>query len=670
MKGVILVAGRGTRMYPFADTKPKALLKVLNKPIIQWSIEALYANGIKDIVFVISPDDFGRQLKEFIQKLELPDLKSYFVEQTEALGTGHALQITEGNFEAGEQMLILYGDDVYGPDNIKQLLDIENLGIIGTEVENPERYGIFKTDETGNLIELVEKPAEYIGNLANIGVIKLDTRIFETFTRTQKSTRGEYELTDGITLLAKDTPIKVVKSTDYWVPIGYPWQLIEANTTLAQKVSEDIQGIVETNVHINGTVVLPKSSVIKAGTYIEGTLIVGENTAVGPNAYIRGVVTVGNNSQIGYGVEVKDSIIGDNSKASHLAYIGCSVLGDNIRFGSHSSTAVRRHDRANIKTPVRGKMIDTGHAKLGSFIGDNAMIGVGTLIYPGRKIAANEMTLPGQTVSKDLFTPDYPNRYKPYSILNIEGGTLLLEVFEKYQEAKYEKLFLVDLDDTLLNANLVKYTVNNFFNKNLSEIGADFWRKSYDQTRKEHLYDVDAHQTLLRNEFASGGKTISKQELWKHYETAITTPETDFKYGNLLDFLNSLDENSAFLILSKGQIEFQKLKIAHLFTYLKKLPLGLLHLENLSKNVFWEQLSKNKSLLEIFHGKLTFIDDRIDELVGLYDALNQDREISLVKVYDDKFNIKDLDLLRSGQLQDTQVQIQEINLNQKIQIQH
>jgi len=402
MKALLPVAGNGTRMYPLGLTTPKCLVPILNKPLLQWSIESLTQNGITEIVLVINAGEFGQKIQDFVKQSFSKNVKITFATQQEQLGTAHVIQMAKDFFAKDEEFVFLYGDDLYGPANIAAVLQIKGLAVTGSPVKDPEKWGIFQTDEQNNLVQVVEKPEKPIGNLANIGCMKLNARVFEIFSQLKPSPRGEYELTESLNILAKETPIQVLQASDYWIPIGYPWHILEATELLAPKIESKIEGTVEENVQIKGKVVLPKSSTIKSGTYIEGNLVIGENTTLGPNAYIRGDTSVGNNCKVGFSVELKNSVVGNYTHIPHLSYIGDSVLGEHINFAGGSLVANFRHDGKTVQTPVKGQMVETHRVKFGTVIGDNVMLGAATKIYPGRKIWPGKTTLPGQIVDKDI----------------------------------------------------------------------------------------------------------------------------------------------------------------------------------------------------------------------------------------------------------------------------
>lgn len=401
MKAILPVAGSGTRMYPLGVTTPKCLLPILNKPLIEWTLEALHQNGVTEVILVISAGVFGQKIRDYLTSHSYP-ISIQFAVQEQQLGTAHVVQMAADFFQPGEEFIFMYGDDLYGPGNLAEIMAAPGLAVMGKEVTDPEKWGILQHDAEGRLLHVVEKPTEFVGNLASIGCMKLNTRVFELYDQLEISPRGEYEITDTLQLLADETTIQVVPSVDYWIPIGYPWHILEATEYLLPQLEAKVEGTVEDNVTIKGNVILPKSSTIKAGTYIEGNVLIGENCIIGPNAHLRENITIGDDCKVGFAVEIKNSVIGNKSQVPHLSYIGDSVLGQAVNFSGQSITANWRHDNQTIHTPIKGQMVDTKRIKLGAVIGDNVHLGTNTNIFPGRKIWPNQTTRPGQVVEKDI----------------------------------------------------------------------------------------------------------------------------------------------------------------------------------------------------------------------------------------------------------------------------
>lgn len=403
MKAVLPVAGNGTRMAPIGVTTPKALIPVLNKPLIEWTFEALAKNGITEVVVITSAGKFGTMIKDHVEKLhDAYPFKISIAVQEQQLGTAHVVQQAKDFFDENEEFIHLYGDDLYGPENIAAVMRATGLAVVGKEVTDPEKWGIFATNENGNLVSVVEKPTEYVGNLANIGCMKLNSKVFQLYDQLQISIRGEYEITDTVQLLAEEQPVTVIPAPDYWIPIGYPWHILEATDQLLPLKEAKVEGEVAETAVLHGNITLPKSSKVLAGSYLEGNILIGENVTIGPNARIRGNAVLGDDVLIGFGVDVARSVIGARTHLAHLAYVGDSIIGEDCNISGGCVVANFRHDAAVVETPVKGVMTSTGRTKFGAVLGNGVKLGVNTSIYPGRKIWPGLTTKPGQVVERDL----------------------------------------------------------------------------------------------------------------------------------------------------------------------------------------------------------------------------------------------------------------------------
>ena len=194
-----------------------------------------------------------------------------------------------------------------------------------------------------------------------------------------------------------------VEAEDYFLPLTYPWNYLEANVELVRRIdNKQILGTLEDNVTIKGNVFIGKGTVVKSNTYIEGPVFIDSNCTVGPFAYIRKDTVIGKGVQIGR-MELFDVVLMDNFTSKHNSYAAHSVIGENGNFGAGTITADYRHDGGNHTTLIDGEKIDSGRRKLGAFIGDNVHTAIGTLIYPGRKLWPGTSTLPGEVLKKDRF---------------------------------------------------------------------------------------------------------------------------------------------------------------------------------------------------------------------------------------------------------------------------
>lgn len=393
-KAVILCAGRSTRTYPLTVNRPKALLMVGGKALIEHILDRL--EGITDeAVLVVG---FGKeQISDKLGK-KYGNIEIKYAEQSEARGTGHALLQAEKFIGKNEKFLIMMGDNLYPRDFIKACASYAGFSILGQEMENTEDFGVLETEDIF-LRGITEKPKLPSSKLVNTGLYVLDDSVFKALKSLKISPRKEYELTDAVSILAGETRIRCFK-TSGWIPITYPWDLLKANRSILSGIKGEVEGEVERHVIIKGEVKIGRKTIVKSGTYIEGPALIGDKCVIGPNAHIRPDTSIGNN--VRFRGEIVNSIIMDNTTAKHNCYIGHSVIGENVNIAAGTVTADYRHDGGQHKTIVKGKNIQTGLTKLGAFIGDNVRTGINTSIYPGRKIWPNLSTLPGAVVDKDM----------------------------------------------------------------------------------------------------------------------------------------------------------------------------------------------------------------------------------------------------------------------------
>ena len=391
IQAVIMAAGKSTRTWPLTLTKPKPLLKVMNKEIIKHNLDAL--QGLVSEVIII----VGFKKEMIIEEIghKYGKLKIRYAEQKRQLGTGHALKYVEKLIKG--KFIVMGGDDIFSKKDIKACLR-HKYAVLGCKVEDPGRFGVFVV-KGKEVKKVVEKPRKFVSDIANAGLYVFDKSVFKFKLR--KSQRGEYEIIDYINALIKKERVVCENVKGRWLSVGYPWDLIEANNVLVSEIKNDIKGKVEKNVIVKGKLKAGKGTEILSGTYIKGNVIIGENCLIGPNCYLRGNTSIGNGCHIGQAVEIKNSVIMDNAKVPHLSYIGDSVIGENSNLGAGTITANLKHDNKNVRSVVKGKIVDTGRRKFGTIIADDVHTGINTTIYPGRKIWPGVSTLPGEIIDKD-----------------------------------------------------------------------------------------------------------------------------------------------------------------------------------------------------------------------------------------------------------------------------
>ncbi len=393
MKAVILAAGEGTRMHPLTTSCPKVMLSVANRPVLEHIIISAKDAGITDFVCVVGY--MGDAVRNYFGNGSSLGVRIDYVEQKEQLGTADAIyavrDLVEGRF------VVLNGDAIIKSSDIRSLMDYkEDIVLALKKLKNPAGYGVVKT-KGSEIVEIIEKPEHNIGNLVNAGIYLFPDLIFDTIRTTEKSVRGEYEITDSINALVGNVRVSYLM-LDTWIDIGRPWNLLDANEYLLSNLKRDVFGKIEPYTTLNGKISVGKGTIIRNGSYILGPVAIAENCDIGPNCFIRPHTSIGNNVRIGNAVEVKNSIVMDGTQIGHLSYVGDSIIGHNCNIAAGTKIANLRHDGKNIQVMVNNTSVDTGRRKLGVIMGDHVHTGINTSINVGVLMDAGRSTYPGEVV--------------------------------------------------------------------------------------------------------------------------------------------------------------------------------------------------------------------------------------------------------------------------------
>ncbi|MGE5474269.1 MAG: bifunctional UDP-N-acetylglucosamine diphosphorylase/glucosamine-1-phosphate N-acetyltransferase GlmU [Ignavibacteriales bacterium] len=425
---VILAAGEGKRM----KTKhSKVTHKILGKALIEWVYDAAKAAGIDKNIIVI-----GHKAEEV--KACMGNKADYAV-QEQQLGTGHAVMQALPLIESKKgNTIIMCGDmPLINSKTIKEAVEnhlkAKSAGtIITADFDNPTGYGRIVKDKSGKVIKIIEEkdasPDERAIKEINSGLYCFDTALLIDAVGKIKNDnkQKEYYLTDVIEILIKDgKKVDTYKIANNFEIMGINdrSQLSQAECIMRKEVLENYMKSGVTIMSPDTITIQPQAqigidTVIYPGTIIEGDTKIGEGCIIGPNsrlvdsvvedgaevqysvilsssigkeshigpfAYLRPGSKIGAGVKIGDFVEIKNSVIGDKSKVSHLSYIGDCDVGQNVNVGC--GTVVVNYD---------------GVKKHRSVIEDNAFIGCNTNLVSPVKVGKNAYTAAGSTITDEV----------------------------------------------------------------------------------------------------------------------------------------------------------------------------------------------------------------------------------------------------------------------------
>lgn len=407
MKGVILAAGKGERLAPLNSRRPKHILPIGGSPLIFHTIRAMQGAGINEIIIVVH--HMGDQIASCVGDGSSFSVGINYVDQGRPGGTGDALRAA-APLIGSEDFLLVYGDLAFKPSSLAEMVSFWKSGkreavIAAVRLPDASEYGAIESS-SGRLLRIMEKSCLPEPGLVNAGMYVLPGHMLKYLEATPLSERGEYELTTTINIAAEDGMVfSVYELKDGgWVDVGRPWNVLEANRLLLDELvrGRSIDGTVEEGVQIRGDVVIERGATVLSGAYIEGPVWISSGCRVGPNCYLRPYTYLAQGVRVGNACEIKGSVVMERTHIGHLSYIGDSVLGMDCNIGAGTITANLRFDERNVRASMKGKMVDTGHRKLGAFLGDGVKTGINVSIYPGVKIGHSSWIGPHASVQRDI----------------------------------------------------------------------------------------------------------------------------------------------------------------------------------------------------------------------------------------------------------------------------
>jgi UDP-N-acetylglucosamine diphosphorylase/glucosamine-1-phosphate N-acetyltransferase len=385
-KCVILAAGEGNRMRPLTYTRPKVMLPIANKPILEHLLEEMIKSGIHEFIFIVGYHD--EQIRNYFQDGNQWGVNIQYCNQRNQLGTADALRMVESL--VNDSFLLANGDVIISHLDILKFMAKDQNMMSTIELQDVSGLGVIECKD-GKVTRIHEKTANPPSHLANAGLYAFTQDIFKAIELTPKSPRGEYEITDSIQILIDSGKQVGYQNLSKWFDLSYPWDLLNANENIMVGLESGNLGEIETNVMLKNAVWVGKGTIIRSGSYIVGPVIIGQNCDIGPNCFIRPSTSIGNNCHIGAAVELKNSIVMSGTKIPHLNYVGDSILGENCNLGAGTKIANLKLDKKNVSV----NSIDTKRRKLGAIIGDKVETGINASINVGTIIGNNTFIGPG-----------------------------------------------------------------------------------------------------------------------------------------------------------------------------------------------------------------------------------------------------------------------------------
>lgn len=329
MNLIIPMAGRGSRLRPHTLTVPKPMVPVAGKPIVQRLVEDLCSSQdepFENIAFVLG--DFGEEVeKKLLQVAEDLGSKGHIFYQTEPMGTAHAINCAKDYLEGS--VILAFGDTLFEA-NMDIKPDTEGI-IWAKRVEDPSAYGVLELDEDGFISGFVEKPEEFVSDLAITGIYyikegeKLRDEIQYLLDNDIKE-KGEYQLTNALeNMKQKGTKFRAGIINE-WLDLGNKHNFVFSNQRVLE-LKKDSEELVSKSAKIDKSIIIPPCFIGENVRIVNS--VVGPHVSIGENSSINNSIlqntVIQNNSEILRAL-LKDSMIGN--KVSYTGKMKNLSIGD------------------------------------------------------------------------------------------------------------------------------------------------------------------------------------------------------------------------------------------------------------------------------------------------------------------------------------------------------
>lgn len=377
VQAIILTAGEGARLGSWTINRPKGMIPVGNKPILEYLVRGLSSAGIKEINMVVG---YGKNsVMSYFGDGTAFDANISYKFQEERTGTLDALEI--GLEDIRNDFILVPGDNYVSADSFVRLRDSDNPTLLIGTADRWSKWGEIELQKGKPMITF-DNP-EAFGRIHFTGITRLNQSLAEELIKLPGKHIGE-----SLQALLINHKFDVLESSN-WHNIVYPWDLISCNRIALSDNDLLRSGKIERNVVIKGRVSIGKGSVVRSGSYISGPVSIGDGCDIGPNSVIGPSVSVGDNVMIGPFTEISDTIIMKNCEiGSHSSFEG-TVVGDGTLVGSHSIVIPRSGDilyfDQTFSVSERGAMIGN-ECKIGS----RAVLQGGSILLNGAAIGEGE----------------------------------------------------------------------------------------------------------------------------------------------------------------------------------------------------------------------------------------------------------------------------------------
>ena len=329
MKALVLAGGAGTRLRPITHTSAKQLVPVANKPILFYGLEAIRDAGISEVGIIVG--DTHEEIRAAVGDGSALGINPTYIRQDAPLGLAHAV-LTAADFLGDDDFVMYLGDNLIA-GGITELVDEfraerPHAQILLARVHDPERFGVAELDDTGRVVQLVEKPEVPPSDLALVGVYLFTSAILDAARAIEPSARGELEITDAIQwLIDSGREVRSYLVKGWWKDTGKLLELLEANRIVLETLEPEVLGTVDAGSEVVGRVVVEAGAEL-VNSFVRGPAIIGAGARI-VDTYIGPFTSIASDCVLER-TEIEHSVVLSNCRISDVKPINDSLLGREV----------------------------------------------------------------------------------------------------------------------------------------------------------------------------------------------------------------------------------------------------------------------------------------------------------------------------------------------------
>ena len=389
-QAIVLAAGEGSRLRPFTLNRPKSMLYVAGRPIIEYVIEALAASGIRDIVLVTGYRK--EQIFEHLGSGEALGVNIRYAIQAKQLSSAHAL--AQAKELAGDEFLVVPGDKYFRAGTIECMICQSPTAMLVKTMSDPSRGNIVAVAR-GSVTGFGWPEAGAQGIIRERGEFSVNTRIYALSREVFGYLDGEPHIPAVLAKMAAGGHcIRAIGTDGEWQDVVYPWDIIAMNSSLLERVEASAAGTIEPDVIIKGSVVLGGGSVIRGGSYVQGPVVLGKGCVIGPHVSLSAATSLGDNVVIEPFSHISGSVIGSDVRIGAGSIIEDSVIDRGSSLSSHFQAP---SGEAEIKISTEYHSVT-----IGALIGESCRVGAGVVARPGTILGAYSQVAPLKVIGGSI----------------------------------------------------------------------------------------------------------------------------------------------------------------------------------------------------------------------------------------------------------------------------